>query len=51
MEIAMRDAWGNALVEKGKTHPELVVLDADVSGSTKSILFQKNFLRDFLIVV
>ena len=36
MSIAMRDAFGKKLAELGATHPELVVLDADVSSSTKS---------------
>ncbi len=39
MSIAMRDAFGNKLLELGATHPELVVLDADVSASTKSKVF------------
>ena len=43
MGIAMREAWGKALAKMGKTHPELVVLDADVSSSTKSAFFQKEF--------
>jgi transketolase len=34
MSIAMRDAFGAKLAELGNTHPELVVLDADVSSST-----------------
>ncbi|MCF7954152.1 MAG: 1-deoxy-D-xylulose-5-phosphate synthase [Spirochaetales bacterium] len=33
---AMRDVFGKHLVEMGKTHPELMVLDADVSGSTRT---------------
>jgi transketolase len=40
---AMREAYGEALVELGKINPEVVVLDADVSGSTRSILFQKAY--------
>ena len=43
MSIAMRDAFGKHLVKLGETHPELVVLDADVSSSTKSGLFGKAF--------
>ncbi|WP_319476321.1 transketolase C-terminal domain-containing protein [Marispirochaeta aestuarii] len=38
-QVSMRDAFGQALVEIGKTKPELVVLDADVSSSTKTGLF------------
>lgn len=36
---ASRDAFGEALVRLGKTHPELVVLDADLSESTRSKKF------------
>ncbi|AEV29804.1 transketolase, alpha subunit [Sphaerochaeta pleomorpha str. Grapes] len=43
MSLAMRDAFGRKLVELGETHPELVVLDADVSSSTKSALFGKAY--------
>jgi len=42
-KFSMRGAYGKALVELGKTHPELVVLDADLSSSTKSGLFGKEF--------
>ena len=35
--VAMRDALGQALVELGSKIPELVVLDADVSASTKLV--------------
>jgi len=41
--IAPRKAFGEALVELGATHPELLVLDADVGSSTMSALFQKSF--------
>lgn len=47
MSLAMRDAFGKKLAELGHTHPELVVLDADVSSSTKSALFGKEFPRRF----
>ena len=46
--VAMRDAFGDALVELGKTHPELVVLDADVSSSTKNRSFRRGLPRTFL---
>jgi transketolase len=39
----MRDAFGKKLEELGGTNPRLVVLDADVSGSTKSSYFAKAF--------
>ncbi|MDC7234742.1 MAG: transketolase C-terminal domain-containing protein [Spirochaetales bacterium] len=41
--IAMRDAFGAALVEIGKTNDKLMVLDADVSSSTKTGLFGKAY--------
>ena len=42
-KIATRDSYGNALVELGKKHPELVVLDADLAGATKTSVFMKEF--------
>ena len=42
-KIATRDSYGNALVEIGKEHPELVVLDADLAGATKTGVFKKAF--------
>jgi transketolase len=39
----MRDAFGKKLAELGEINPELVVLDADVSTSTKSLYFAKAF--------
>jgi transketolase len=44
---AMRDAYGEALVELGKVNEDVVVLDADVSSSTKSGLFGKEFPERF----
>lgn len=38
---ATRDAYAEALVELGKTHPDVVVLDADLSKSTKTVKFQQ----------
>ena len=37
--IATRDAYGEALLEVGERHPEMVVLDADLAGSTRTGLF------------
>ncbi len=48
--VAMRDAFGEALVELGKTHPELVVLDADVSSSTKTGVFGAAYPERFFNV-
>ncbi|GAA0207177.1 transketolase family protein [Selenomonas dianae] len=42
-KIATRDSYGNALVELGKTHKNVVVLDADLAGATKSGTFKKAF--------
>lgn len=50
MSLAMRDAFGNELVRLGESHPELVVLDADVSSSTKSGLFGKKYPERFINV-
>ncbi len=42
-KIATRDSYGNALVELGKEHDNLVVLDADLAGATKTGVFKKVF--------
>lgn len=41
--IATRNSYGNALVELGKEHEEIVVLDADLAGSTQTGVFGKAF--------
>ena len=41
--IATRDSYGAALVELGREHPELVVLDADLAEATKTGVFKKAF--------
>jgi len=38
-----RKAYGETLVELGKKYPNLVVLDADLSKSTKTIMFAKKY--------
>ncbi|HNV86625.1 MAG TPA: transketolase family protein [Candidatus Omnitrophota bacterium] len=40
---ATRDAYGKALIQLGKTNPDIVVLDADLSKSTKTALFGRQF--------
>ncbi|NOY22982.1 MAG: transketolase family protein [Acidobacteria bacterium] len=40
---APRVAYGETLLELGKENPDIVVLDADLSGSTKTALFAKEF--------
>lgn len=42
-KIATRDSYGNALVELGKEHEDLVVLDADLAAATKTGVFKKEF--------
>ena len=41
--IATRDSYGNALVELGKEHDNLVVLDADLAAATKTVTFKKSY--------
>ena len=41
MGKAIRDVYGESLAKYGKENPDVVVLDADVSGSTKSAVFGK----------
>jgi transketolase len=48
--IATRDAYGKALVELGQADKRIVVLDADLSGSTKTALFGKEFPERFFNV-
>ena len=42
-KIATRESYGNALVELGKEHDNLVVLDADLAEATKTGMFKKAF--------
>ena len=42
-----RDAYGETLVELGEKYHNLVVLDADLSKSTKTILFAKKYPERF----
>ena len=42
-KIATREAYGNALAELGETDKNIVVLDADLSKSTKTDAFKKKF--------
>ena len=46
--IATRDSYGAALVELGKSDPDLVVLDADLSAATKTGIFKKAFPDRFI---
>lgn len=42
-KIATRESYGNALTECGAEFPDLVVLDADLAGATKTGVFKKAF--------
>lgn len=46
-KIATREAYGEALLQLGRENPEVVVLDADLAKSTKTIDFGKNFPERF----
>ena len=42
-KIATREGYGQALVELGQAHDNIVVLDADLAGATKTGTFKKAF--------
>ncbi len=42
-KIATRESYGNALAELGAQHDDIVVLDADLAGATKTSVFKKSF--------
>ncbi|MEW6183203.1 MAG: transketolase family protein [Bacillota bacterium] len=46
-KIATREAYGKALVQIGAENPDVVVLDADLAKSTKTIDFKKNYPERF----
>ncbi|MBP3305875.1 MAG: transketolase family protein [Oscillospiraceae bacterium] len=43
IKTATRDAYGKALAELGQEKADLIVLDADLAGATKTATFQKAF--------
>lgn len=47
MAKAIRDIYGEALLKYGDLNQNIVVLDADVSGSTKSKLFGEKYPERF----
>ncbi len=46
-KIATRAAYGEFLVEEGARNPDLIVMDADLSGSTKTKDFAKKYPNRF----
>jgi len=46
-KIYARDVYGKILIELGKKDPDLVVLDSDLSGSTRTARFGKEFPERF----
>lgn len=46
-KIATRAAYGDAIIELGATHPELVVLDADLSSATMTKKFSQTYPERF----
>ena len=42
-KIATRESYGNALVELGAEHDNLIVLDADLAAATKTGMFKKAY--------
>lgn len=47
-KIATRDSYGSALIELGKAHDNLIVLDADLAAATKTGIFKKEFPDRFI---
>ena len=46
-KLYTRDIYGKTLLELGKKHKDLVVLDADLSGSTRTAFFGREFPERF----
>jgi transketolase len=42
-KVATREAYGNAITEFGESNKDIVVLDCDLSKSTKTAVFEKKF--------
>ena len=45
---ATREGYGQALVDLGAQYPNMVVLDADLAGATKTGMFQKAYPERFI---
>src|SRR3972149_2942648 len=48
--LEMRDAFGQTMVELGREFPQMVVLDADLYTSSKTVYFKKAFPDRFIQV-
>lgn len=46
-KIATRESYGNALKEIGKTANNLIVMDADLAGATKTAMFREKYPERF----
>ncbi len=46
-EVSLRETYGKTLVELGKENPDIVVLDADLSRSTMTQFFAREFPHRF----
>lgn len=46
-KASLREAYGRALLELGRRNENIIVLDADLSGSTKTKMFAKEFPNRF----
>ena len=42
-KVATRESYGNALKELGAENPNVLVLDADLAGATKTGVFKKAY--------
>ncbi len=47
VELSLRDVFGNLLVEFGKKYEDIIVLDADLSSSTRTSKFAKEYPNRF----
>ena len=47
-KIATRESYGNALAALGRKHEEIVVMDADLAGATKTAVFKGQFPDRFI---
>ena len=51
-KIATRMSYGNALVELGKEHDDLLVFEADLGGATKTTILERlNNLETQLVIL